>query len=79
MPTLKVSIATALAALMVASSPAVALSCSGCSCKGGPGVRLPNGHCASWVQNESFCSGTCYPAGSSDERPAGKRTGPPRH
>ena len=52
-----------------AAAPAIAQTCSGCSCKGGPGFRLPNGHCSSWKQTERFCDGTCYPAGTVDERP----------
>ena len=43
-------------------------ACNYCSCKDGPGFRLPNGKCASWAQDKRFCAGACYPTGTKDER-----------
>ena len=64
--------------ILTALVPAGAQVCSGCSCRGGPGFRLPSGECSSWKQNEHYCDGACYPTGTADERhqPAPK---PPIH
>src|ERR1700752_2330002 len=40
--------------------------CRGCSCKCGPGFRLPNNNCASWDQHWKFVK-KGYPAGTVDE------------
>jgi hypothetical protein len=40
--------------------------CKGCSCKCGPGFRLPGNNCASWDQHWKFTK-EGYPAGTVDE------------
>ena len=47
-----------------------ASACDGCSCRGGPGYRLPNGKCSSWKQHASYCNGACYPPGTNNEAAA---------
>jgi hypothetical protein len=41
--------------------------CHGCSCKCGPGFKLPNGLCASWVEHWRYTAKGGYPLGTSDE------------
>jgi hypothetical protein len=40
--------------------------CKGCSCKCGPGFRLPGNNCASWDQHWKFMKAG-YPKGTIDE------------
>src|SRR4051794_16493041 len=40
--------------------------CKGCSCKCGPGFRLPGHNCANWDQHWKFTK-KGYPAGTVDE------------
>lgn len=49
------------------------IACSGCSCRGGPGYRKPNGKCASWKELNRAC-GTPPETRCTDERD-GKRKG----
>ena len=41
--------------------------CHGCSCKCGPGFRLPNRRCASWAEHWHYMAKGGYPAGTVDE------------
>jgi hypothetical protein len=44
-------------------------ACHGCGCKCGPGFRLPNGRCASWVEHWRYAAKGGYPPGTVDELP----------
>jgi len=60
--------AVVLAALVTLSAAAGSEDhCNGCSCKCGPGFRLPNRHCASWGQHWFYMAKGGYPAGTVDE------------
>lgn len=41
-------------AIFVACSE-IALACSGCGCRGGPGYRGPDGRCVGWAQLNNVC------------------------
>ncbi len=58
-------------ALVIGASSAYA--CEGCSCRGGPGYRLPNGNCVSWAQHERHRAAGDFPAGAHCEHPQGCR------
>lgn len=64
---------TAVAILALAITQPRAESCTGCSCKGGPGYRLANGKCVSWAQHQKHQSSGDFPAGASCEHPEGCR------
>jgi hypothetical protein len=56
-------------ALLFATIPDVGAEefCRGCSCKCGPGFRLPNRHCASWAEHWHYMAKGGYPPGTVDE------------
>lgn len=42
-------------AVATLTAPSVAeAGCRGCGCRGGPGIRLANGRCASWRQARGY-------------------------
>jgi hypothetical protein len=63
--------AAAILAVVLWQGPVSAQSCTGCSCKGGPGYRLASGKCVSWAQHEKFKGIGDFPAGASCEHPEG--------
>lgn len=61
------------AALMLVNAPAADIaSCSGCSCRGGPGFRAPDGKCVSWKELDRKC-GKPPEARCTDERDGRRR------
>src|SRR5215203_4842595 len=46
---------TFLIAALALTAPAVAQSCSGCGCKGGPGYRGADGRCVGWANIGKVC------------------------
>lgn len=48
-------------------------ACEDCGRRGGPGYRLPSGHCASWAQHERQKAAGDFPAGARCEQPQGCR------
>jgi len=66
-----------LSALMLASTVDNAIArCSGCSCRGGPGFRSPNGRCVGWKDFVRICGPAPHTL-CKDERPKRRTTAPP--
>ena len=60
----------AVVLLIMLLGPAAAQDhCTGCSCKCGPGYRLPTGRCASWAEHRRYMKDGGYPEGTRDELP----------
>jgi hypothetical protein len=56
-----------LSVVLVLLSSTTALPCSGCSCRGGPGYRGPDGKCVGWGNIGAVCGSPpttrCTPEG----------------
>jgi hypothetical protein len=73
-----VRFAGTIAAMASLALSSAAMACDGCSCRGGPGYRLPNGNCVSWAQHERHKAAGDFPQGSKCEHPQGCRLETPQ-